>query len=88
MESYPEQCMIDGVTFRNEEQALPRGADSYVGLEEDEALEKASANNVPARVVERDGESLPVTMDFMPGRLNLSVKEGKVSHVRVEGEEN
>lgn len=28
------------------------------------------------RVVERDGESFPVTMDYFPERLNLRIKDG------------
>jgi flagellar biosynthesis/type III secretory pathway M-ring protein FliF/YscJ len=87
-ESYPEQCFINGKSFTNDEQSLDNNGDEYIGLAEQEALDKASRENKIARVVERDGESLPVTMDFMPGRLNLSVQDGKVNNVQVEGEEN
>ncbi len=90
-ESYPEQCMINGKTFVN------NGGDSgnatntdepkgYVGLSEEDALAKAKSENKPARVVERNGEALPVTMDFVVGRLNLTVNNGKVEKVEVEGE--
>lgn len=87
MESYPEQCALDGKTFTNDTQVAGDTSD-YIGLTEQAALDKAAAANKAARVVERDGKSLPVTMDFYAGRLNFSVKDGKVSKVQVEGQEN
>lgn len=83
LETYPEQCTIGGRSFT----ALqpPVSGDRYVGLTEEAALQKARQDNVSARVVERDGESLPVTMDFAFGRNNLHVKDGKVYKVDVEG---
>ncbi len=87
LESYPEQCMIDGKTFTNENQSVDRDVNGLVGLTEQAVLDKALAENKPARVVERDGESLVVDMSFMPGRLNLYVKDGQVYKVQVEGEE-
>ena len=90
-ESYPEQCMINGKTFVNSggdsgnatNTDKPKG---YAGLLEEDALAKAKSENKPARVVERNGEALPVTMDFVVGRLNLTVNNGKVEKVEVEGE--
>lgn len=87
LESYPERCMLGGRSFTNENQSVNTDTSGYMGLEEQAALQKAAAGKQPARVVERDGESLPVTMDFVPGRLNFSVRDGKVDRVRVEGEE-
>lgn len=84
LESYPEQCLIRGTTFTNSAQHV--GGDDYVGLSETEALAKAKQANVPARVVERDGESLPITMDFVFGRHDLYVKDGKVYKVEIEGQ--
>ena len=84
-ESYPEQCSINGMSFTNDAQSSGE-ADQYVGLTEQEALDKAEQNNKTARVVERDGESLTVTMDLMLGRLNFSVKDDRVYKVEVEGE--
>lgn len=83
MESYPEQCAIGASTFVNSEQA--QDGSEYVGMTEADALAKAAAESVPARVVERDGESLPVTMDFTFGRHNLYVKDSKIYKVEVEG---
>lgn len=87
-ESYPEQCFLDGKSFTNDKQPLDTNGDEYISLTEQEALDKASRANKTARVVERDGESLPVTMDFMPGRLNLYVQDGKVYQVQIEGQQN
>lgn len=86
LESYPEQCLIDGKTYPNEAQRPVMPESDYVGLSEDEAIAKAKQSNVPARVVERDDEALPVTMDFVFGRHNLHVREGKVYKVEIEGQ--
>jgi len=85
LESYPEQCMLNGKSFVNTSQVT--GSNGYVGLTEQAALSKAKTAGVPARVVERDGESLPVTMDYAVGRLNFYVQNGYVYRVVVEGEE-
>ena len=76
LESYPEQCMINGSSFTNIK--VPASGNGYIGMLEAAALAKAKQSNVPARVVERDGESLPITLDFTFGRNNLYVKDGKV----------
>lgn len=85
-ESYPEQCSLNGKSFTNDKQPLDTNGDEYISLSEQEALDKASRANKTARVVERDGEPLAVTADFMPGRLNIYVKDGKVHQVQVEGQ--
>ncbi len=83
MESFPEQCSINGMSFTDTAKTSPE--DSYIGLSEADALAKAEQAHIPARVVERDGKSSAVTMDFIFGRYNLYIKDGKVSHVEVEG---
>ena len=88
LESYPEQCVYEGKSFTNDQQAVGDGGGGYVGLPESAALAKASIENKRARVVERNGEALPVTTDYMPGRLNLFVKDGNVYKVQVEGTAN
>ena len=88
LESFPEQCVLRGKSFTNDEQSNDTSSSGYVGLTEDVALSKASSENKPARVVERDGEALPVTADYSPGRLNLYVRDGKVYQVHVEGDES
>lgn len=57
---------------------------SFVGLTEEEATTKANEDNTPIRVVERDGEPLPATMDLVDGRVNLYVKNGVVYKAIVE----
>jgi hypothetical protein len=54
----------------------------YIGLSVEEAEAKAEADGRPSRVVEEDGESLPVTMDFNEMRLNFTVEDGTVTKVR------
>lgn len=87
MESYPEQCLYDGKTYVNESQQVPKYDEGYIGLSESDALSKANDDDVPARVVERDGESLPVTMDLVFGRHNFYVRDGEVYKVEIEGSE-
>lgn len=55
--------------------------DDYLGLSEDEAGERADSEGRPWRVVERDGESLPITMDLVEDRLNFVVEGGNVTAV-------
>lgn len=85
--TYPEQCSIGGATFTNTASKQTSDSQAYVGLTEEAALAKAAKANTPARVVERDGEALPVTMDYVFGRLNFSIKDGVVYKVAVEGGE-
>ena len=65
---------------------MPVNADDYVGMLEDDALTMAKKSNTPARVVERDDGSLPVTMDLVFGRHNFYVRDSLVYKVEVEGE--
>lgn len=83
LEIYPEQCLVVGTMFVNEAQT---GDGSYIGMTEKGALAKAELEKIPARVVERDDEALPVTMDFSFGRHNFFVKNGTVYKVEVEGQ--
>lgn len=85
LESYPEQCRYDKKTYVNEAQRPIKEESGYVGMSEDEALLTAADHNTPMRVVERDGEGLPVTMDFVYGRHNLHVRDGLVYRVDIEG---
>lgn len=80
----PEQCVINDTTFTGNMQLV--SGDAYVGLLEAEALANAEQAHTPARVVERDGEGLPVTMDFAFGRHNFYVRDGVVYKVEIEGQ--
>ncbi len=90
METYPEQCSFNGKNYTNESQSLPKenkpegDEKAYIGLGEQAALNKARSENVPARVVERDGEPLPADMSFVEGRLNFYIEDGVVVDVVVE----
>jgi hypothetical protein len=86
MESYPERCTINGKTFTNESQSVETTGEAYVGLSEEAALNKAADAGRAARVVKRDNQELPITMDFSPGRLNLYVQDNRVYMVQVEGQ--
>ena len=55
--------------------------DLLVGLTEDEATEAAEACGWILRVVQRDGEELPVTMDLRPKRVNVEVTDGEVTAI-------
>jgi hypothetical protein len=50
----------------------------------DEAEAYAKKSNVPFRIVMKDGESLPVTMDLRPGRINAVVEAGLVVSYTIE----
>lgn len=84
-ESYPEQCFIDGRSFVNDIKF--EESSDYVGLTEQEALDKAKKTGVPNRVVERDGELLSITTDYIIGRLNFYVENGQVYKVDIEGDD-
>lgn len=68
-----------------EPEPTPEPAANYVGLTEAAAAALAEQNNVPFRVVERDGQPLDVTEDFRPGRINASIVDGIVTAYTVEG---
>ena len=80
-ETSPEQCSINNKTFTAD---TPTENDEYIGMTEQEALDKAKKLGKIARVVERDGETQTVTMDIRSGRLNFTVDNGKVTKVDAE----
>ena len=57
----------------------------YIGLTLDQAQEAAGERNDRFRVVKRDGVDLPVTFDFVYGRINTEVVDGMVVGFSVEG---
>ena len=58
---------------------LAAASAALAGLTEAEATAVAEANGWTMRVVELDGESLPVTMDFQFNRVNVAVTGGVVT---------
>jgi len=61
--------------------------DVLIGMSEEEAQFFAATNNTTFRVVERDGEFLPVTLDYRVGRINGVINEGVVTGYELEGVE-
>ncbi len=55
-----------------------KDADSLVGHKLDEVQAALEAAGIRFRVVERDGEPLPATMDYLPERLNFKIKDGVI----------
>jgi hypothetical protein len=64
----------------------PEGITDYIGLTETEAEMYAAAQGDVFRVVDRDGERLMVTEDFVPGRINAFVVGGTIVSYEVEGD--
>jgi hypothetical protein len=58
---------------------LAAASAALAGLSEAEATKVAEANGWTLRVVERDGESGPVTADFLMNRVNVAVTAGIVT---------
>ena len=52
-----------------------------VGLTEDDATDAAEACGWILRVVRRDGEDQPATLDFRPNRVNVEVTDGEVTAI-------
>jgi hypothetical protein len=53
----------------------------YIGLTVEAATAKAKAEGHPSRVIEKDGVSLPASLDYNPDRLNFTVNDNKVIKV-------
>lgn len=58
---------------------FPGGVDALIGETEADATAAVEAAGFTARVVERDGESFPITMDYRVDRVNLTVQDGLVT---------
>ena len=52
-----------------------------IGLSEPDAQTCIEEAGLTGRVVYRDGESFPVTLDYRPDRINMSIEEGFVVEV-------
>jgi hypothetical protein len=70
-----EKCLTDKVVIKDTD---------YKGLTEENAEKIAETQDVSFRVVMRDGESLPMTLDYRPGRINAEVNAGIVANYTVE----
>jgi hypothetical protein len=58
-------------------------AQTLVGLREDEAAERVQEAGYAVRIVERDGEIVPLSRDRRPSRINIRVTGGKVTSADV-----
>jgi hypothetical protein len=56
-------------------------ADLVVGLTEAEATDAAEACGWILRVVRRDGDDLPATLDLRPNRVNVEVTDDEVTAI-------
>jgi hypothetical protein len=63
----------------------PEIMNSVVGMSEDAAITAIEATGLVARVVERDGEALMVTMDYREDRVSLTVIDGVVTAAEARG---
>lgn len=58
-------------------------ARDVVGMAEVEAVATAQAQGLTTRVVQRDGQDFPITMDLRTDRINLVITDGKVTRATV-----
>ena len=58
-------------------------ANQMIGMTIDEATSLAEGSQLIVRIVEQDGESFMVTMDFRTNRVNLVIENGVVTRVSV-----
>ena len=64
---------------------LPEWSEGLAGLDEEAAGEHARAHGGIVRVIERDGQPLPMTMDYREDRVNVAVADGRVTAVHSRG---
>ena len=65
---------------RSPQEPSEAAAEELVGLPEDVATEIAVDRGwTPVRVTSRDGESFPITADFVSNRLNIDVEDAVVT---------
>jgi hypothetical protein len=60
---------------------MPGTIEDFVGIPEADAEALARRRGFVLRVVERDGEQLAVTEDFSTSRINVAVRDGRVTRV-------
>lgn len=61
----------------------PEDAETLVGMTEDDAVSYAESRGWAVRVVKRDGEEFPITMDYSTERVNLTVESDTVTAVTI-----
>ncbi len=58
-------------------------ATTLISMAEDAAIASITEAGFDYRVVARDGENFPVTLDYRPTRINLTINKGVVADVNV-----
>ena len=60
-------------------------AEEVIGLPEEEAIKLIGnkSGQIMYRIVKRDGESFPITMDYRLDRINLEITQGTVTYAYV-----
>jgi len=77
----------DMIEPQNEtDETTPGIHDEIIGLSVAEAEVYARTNQVVFRTGTIDGESMPLTMDYRPGRITAEIKDGVVVGYTVEEE--
>ena len=77
---------VEGLETQPIEEPAPAETDNYIGLTVEQAQALAETSGVAFRIGMIDGEPLPVTMDYRPGRITASVVDDVVVDYSVEGE--
>lgn len=78
----PVMSMPEGSLPLDEVPGLQVAAEELlVGQTESGAEQAATAEGWGFRVVRRDGEDLPMTMDYRPDRVNVAVEDGVVTEI-------
>ena len=50
----------------------------FIGLSEDDARSKALIEKMRFRIISRDSESYPLTLDYVTNRINVALENGVV----------
>lgn len=61
--------------------SMNKSSSSSLGTEE-ELTSKLTSKGINYRVERRDGQSYPLTMDYVPDRANLTIENGMVTKIR------
>lgn len=68
---------------KNEVEVKQSRANQLISLSERAGELCAIVNGWGYRVVQRDGEDFPVTMDYRPDRINVKVRDGKIFEITI-----
>ena len=84
IEPEPEESVLTD----EEVEMIENTESDYVGLTSVQAVALAQANGVMFRVAEIDGQTMPVTEDYRPGRISAVIENDIVVNYTVEGSES